>query len=166
MSIRLSKFCSLRPFHIKLFDQIPHNVCVCKYHKNVRLILTVLEKYIEISSDFSQFVDQVTCDQTCKDCIYRKCNECKNSLDTLEPSIEVEETLTTYEQWQSEDKRAEKVNITASLSGIFQDLKNQLNGFLIHRYVKRIQQAHFTKLIEKLIEECNGTSIVLQVDFS
>ena len=32
-----------------------------------------------------------------------ECNECKNSLDTPEPSIEVKETLTTYEQWQSEE---------------------------------------------------------------
>ena len=65
--IGLSKFCSLRPFHVRLFDQIPHNVCVCKYHENLRLILIALEKYIDISSDFSGFVDQVTCDQTNKD---------------------------------------------------------------------------------------------------
>ena len=26
-----SKFCDLRPEHIKLFDKMPHNVCVCMY---------------------------------------------------------------------------------------------------------------------------------------
>ena len=31
--IGLSKFCDLRPKHIKLFDKIPHNVCVCKTMK-------------------------------------------------------------------------------------------------------------------------------------
>ena len=41
--IGLSKFCSLRPTHIKLFEQIPHNVCVCEYHENIRLLLSVLE---------------------------------------------------------------------------------------------------------------------------
>ena len=161
-SIGLSKFCSLRPFYVKPFDQIPHNVCVCKYHENICLILIALEIYIDISSDFSGFADQVTCDQTDKDCIYRKCDECKDSLDVLQPSIEVKDTLTAYQQWQSEDKRAEKVTITASVNDIFQDLKSQLNRFLIHQYVKRIQQAHFTKSIE----ESDGISVVLQVDFS
>lgn len=47
VSIGLSKFCFLRPFH----------VYVCKYHENIRLILIALEKYIDISSDFSGFVD-------------------------------------------------------------------------------------------------------------
>ena len=36
----LSKFCDLRPQNIKLFDQIPHNVCVCIYHENMQLNLT------------------------------------------------------------------------------------------------------------------------------
>ena len=35
--VGLSKFCALRPKNAKLFDSIPHNVCVCEYHENVRL---------------------------------------------------------------------------------------------------------------------------------
>ncbi len=34
-----SKFYELRPDKIKLFDHIPHNVCVCSYYENVRLLL-------------------------------------------------------------------------------------------------------------------------------
>jgi len=34
--VGLSKFCQLRAKNIKLFDTIPHNVCVCEYHENVR----------------------------------------------------------------------------------------------------------------------------------
>ena len=37
--IGISKFCELRPANIKLFDQIPHTVCVCEYHENMHLIL-------------------------------------------------------------------------------------------------------------------------------
>ena len=37
--VGLSKFCDLRPENIKLFDQIPDNVCVCMYHENVCLKL-------------------------------------------------------------------------------------------------------------------------------
>ena len=35
----VSKFCDWRPQNVKLFDQIPDNVCVCMNHENVRLIL-------------------------------------------------------------------------------------------------------------------------------
>ena len=31
----LSKFCELRPPNVKLFDQLPHQVCLCSYHENV-----------------------------------------------------------------------------------------------------------------------------------
>ena len=37
-----------------------------------------------------------------------------------------------------------------------------MNSFLVHRYVKREQAATFAKLIS----ECNGSSVTLQVDFS
>ena len=33
--IGLSKFCEFRPMHVKLFEHIPHHVCVCVYHENV-----------------------------------------------------------------------------------------------------------------------------------
>lgn len=32
LKIGLAKFCELRPVHVKLFDQIPHQVCVCSFH--------------------------------------------------------------------------------------------------------------------------------------
>ena len=37
--IGLSKFCKMRPPNVKLFDHIPHHVCVCPYHENVHLLL-------------------------------------------------------------------------------------------------------------------------------
>ena len=58
-------------------------------------------------------------------------------------------------------RQAEKVTISAIVN-VFDDFKNQMNSFLVHRYIKRKQQDHFTKLIE----ECDGSSAVHQVDFS
>jgi len=62
VNIGLSKFCSLRPPYVKLFDQIPHNMCVCQYHEKIRLILIVLERYTDISS--ANFVNQITCEES------------------------------------------------------------------------------------------------------
>ena len=48
--IGLSKFYCLRPTQIKLFEQIPQDLCVCEYHENIRLILSVLENHTSLSS--------------------------------------------------------------------------------------------------------------------
>ena len=61
-----SKFCDLRPQCIKLFEHIPHQVCVCHYHENIRLLLT---GYTQLSVDFHSFIDQVTCNSSEKKCM-------------------------------------------------------------------------------------------------
>ena len=61
--IGLSKFCDL---HVKLFDHLPHQVCVCSYHENVRLILVALKSDSDLSTNFSTFVNQIVCDSQSK----------------------------------------------------------------------------------------------------
>ena len=65
-NIGLSKFCELRPKKVKLFDHIPHHVCVCSYHENIHLLLVVLNKYTTLSVDFQGFINQITCDSSKK----------------------------------------------------------------------------------------------------
>ena len=106
--VGLSKFCELRPQNIKTFDKMPHNVCVCVYHENVRLLLMVLSQYTGLKTDFGEFVEQVTCDPNNKSCNDRSCLVCKNFLSEYEPS-QVEEYNILYYQWQAQDKRMEKI---------------------------------------------------------
>ena len=40
--------------------------------------------------------------------------------------------LTKYHQWQTCDKKMEKAFITATVDAIFDDLRSQLKGFLVH----------------------------------
>ena len=58
-------------------------MCVCEYHKNIHLILSVLENHTSLSSMFDDFAQQVTCNQTCKDCIYRRCDSFRDLLETF-----------------------------------------------------------------------------------
>ena len=44
--IGLSRFGSLRPVHIKLFEEVPHYVCVCEYRKNICLIICLGKPYL------------------------------------------------------------------------------------------------------------------------
>ncbi len=56
IKIGLSKFCELRPQCVKLFDHIPHQICVCPYHENIRLLLIVLKGHTLLSTEFHSFI--------------------------------------------------------------------------------------------------------------
>ena len=102
--VGLSKFCNLRPPNIKLFDSILHNICVCIYHENMRLLLELLSKYTKLSESFQNFVDQFTCDPSFYDSNYRKCDNYIDLLDTFKPVVKQCEIVVRYFQWKSSPK--------------------------------------------------------------
>ena len=160
MKMSLSKFCELRPPNVKLFDHLPHQVCLCSYHENVRLLLEVLREHSSLSTKFSSFIEQVTCDATSKKCMTRDCSTCVDLINEFAPQSS--SVILQYYQWKSTDSRIEKVVMTDTVDAIFNELKKQLNTFLLHTFVKRNQAASF----DSLKKSCDGKSIVLQVDFS
>ena len=97
ISIGKSKFCEFRPPHVKFNDKIPHNVCVCIYHENIRLFFSVLQVHSQLSASFSDFLAQITCDQTDKRCMDRECVLCKHKLDEYVP--ERIDLVVNYIQW-------------------------------------------------------------------
>ena len=158
--IGLSKFCDLRPAHVKLFDHLPHQVCVCSYHENVRHILVALKSDSDLSTDFSTFVNQIVCDSQSKECMSKECLVCKDKLNSFSP--QTPSTSIVYHQWQTSNSRVEKVGIMSTVQEAFNELKRQFKHFLLHTYIKRKQSFAF----KQLVSECNGQKIVLQVDFS
>ena len=103
ITVGLSKSCDLRPPNIKLFDSIPHNICVCIYHKNKRY-------HTKLSESFQDFVDQVTCDPSFYYCNYRKCGHCIYPLDTFKYAVKQCENVVRYFQWKSSPKIEKKLN--------------------------------------------------------
>ena len=148
----LSKFCELQPPYVKLFDQLPHQVCLCSYHENVRLLLVGLGEHTSLSTEFSSFIEQVTCDPTSKKCMTRECSTCHDMIDGCAPQAHSESL--PYYQWKSTDNRIERIVATDTVDNIFNELKKQLNTFLLHTFVKREQAAAFNS--------SDGISIVLQ----
>jgi len=158
LKVGLTKF--WHPAHVKLFDQIPHQVCVCSYHENVRLLLIVLKEHTTLNTDFAAFTEQVTCDPSAKVCMSGKCSKCANAINKYIPVKN--SNPVHYQQWQSIDNRVEKVDKMGMVGNCFEELKTQVGPFLLHTYVKRKQAASF----KLLVEGCDGKSVVLQVDFS
>ena len=81
VAIGLAKFCDLKPQNVKLFDQVPHNVCVCMYPENMHLILHQLSKHINLAATFDESVAQLTYNNLIKECFYCQYEDCKDSLD-------------------------------------------------------------------------------------
>ena len=78
----LSKFCEPS---VELFDHLPHQVCLCSYHENIRLLLVALSERSSLSTEFSSFVEQVTCDATSKKCMIRECSICMDRIKEFAP---------------------------------------------------------------------------------
>ncbi len=118
-----------------------------------------LKDHTTLCTDFSGFINKVTCDSSSKECMNGKCSKCKKMrLTTLLNSS----SIAHYQQWRSVEYRAEKLDITGTVEECFLELKTQVQPFLLHTYVKREQSASF----KSLVKECDGNSVVLQVDFS
>lgn len=120
VKIGLSKFCELRPQNVKLFDHIPHHVCVCSYHENVRLLLLALKEHTSLAVEFRAFINQVTCDSSPKKCMSSECDDCKNLIDDFTPTSAA---TVSYQQWQNNDK-VEKVNIIGTVIDAFTELNS------------------------------------------
>lgn len=161
ITIGKSKFAELRPKHIKLFDEIPHNVCVCSYHENMRLLLLALKPVIDIPTKFSAFINQIVCDSSSQICMSLQCDNCKENIACFKPQSTVENEPIKYVQWQKTDK-LEKVYIFSTVKEAFEELKSQLKYFLMHTFVKRNQ----SKVFEYLKSNVDKKNIVIQLDFS
>ena len=147
VKVGLSKFCELRPVHVKLFDHRPHHVCVCQYHENVRFLLLVLKDHSSLAVGFRDFINQVTCDSTNEECMSSSCDDCSNRIDNFAPSCPA--TTVTYQQWQTNDGKVEKVTINSTVLASFDELKKKLKDFLLHSYIKCKQSAHMDSLKAK-----------------
>ena len=88
----LTRFYELGPTHVKLLDQIPH------HHENVRLLLVALKEHTSLNSDFSAFIEQVTCDASSKECMSGKCYESANAIEKYAPANK--SYPIHYQQWQ------------------------------------------------------------------
>lgn len=108
--IGFSKFCSLRPVECELAGSAHgiHNICVCMYHQNVKMIFEVLTKN-GIFKDFKSFRDLMNL-MLCKDpteaCHLNKCGKCPGYYGDGGPFYELRYQFETelierikYKQW-------------------------------------------------------------------
>lgn len=84
--ISKSKFYKLRPEIILPVSQMPHNVCLCKYHYNFSYIFGSIAKQIQnpgFPSNYHDLHDEMCCDISKEKCMTNQCKICSTDIFVL-----------------------------------------------------------------------------------
>ena len=105
--INFSTFALLHPkWCIPVGAAGTHNICVCTYHRNVKLMLVVMN----LCHNYRQIMEMCVCDVDSNDCMMGHCDDCLNPsvlksflrrklLKTIDPDETVQ-----FSQWVSSDR--------------------------------------------------------------
>lgn len=164
VEIRKSKFYELRPKNIDLASQMPHNVCVCKYHANFNfLIEAISRKDIFFPSTHSDLLSLTCCDLENEKCMNGECKKCVLNLHTL-----IDEDLNMsseifWKQWKDDCSSRPKVfEAKGTIEEAVNELQNQFSKFKKHFFVKRLQAKAFKNMKDTVADD----EVILQVDFA
>ena len=166
-SIRIgrSKFCSLRPDTVMLTGDMPHNLCICKHHANISLLLEGLSSITQLPKTHNDLMDKIVCDTQQQDCMMHLCTVCQSrcTAEYLEQFADDTSVHVKWYQWQrNSDGHTVKIVHEDSIEEALKQLESQLIGFKQHCFVKSKQASYFREAHEHPRED----QAVVQVDFS
>lgn len=189
LKVSVSKFFNLRPVNVLSFTKMPHNVCCCHIHENVRFMLKSLQKADIVFKDM--YVDygmhkNFVCDPETENCFTNECSTCKNvvKIKTLARQVENQSQFVTWSKWVKVERNKktqnckteqddntnqycniEKVKKTNTITELLEELYQQIPEFLNHEFIKKHQAEVVAKLIELAV--LLGSDIaVICIDFA
>jgi hypothetical protein len=143
---------------LKLVSQIPHNVCVCVYHENVRLIIDALQPILDLSS----VIPFIVCDEKDQACMLLECSSC--GMDRFDEYIQVNcneqvdmATSVIIQQWENSFKKELPPMTLKDAVSLF---RAKLPDFLPHVYIKRQQ----SRLFRDCRMDMESHTLVIQVN--
>ena len=170
--LRKSKFAELRPRDVLLVSKYPQNVCGCRYHTNMCLLLSALNKKLpQIFPVYSraEFLAQCACNLESQECMIGDCEACcdgkllaENFTNKIPPAILKDQIK--YHKWTS-GARVEKEQITSSVEEACKTLAGDLTAFRWHSFVKTHQENSY-KLDKSVAQAPDSKVLCLQMDFS
>lgn len=164
IQVSLSKFASLRPPNVLPITPRDQEVCVCKYHENIKLLLDGLKAVIpEVPKTPEDMLLTTVCNMEDVECIDRECSKCQVHQ-PIEKLFQCDDnTPMFYFQWNiGDDGKARKERVECTAADAKDDLKAQLQPFARHVYNVKRQFNELKYLKENLPEG----EIIIQEDFS
>ena len=165
VEVGLSKFASLRPRQVIPVSLCGHEVCMCKYHENIGLLLGGLHSVLSgVPKSPEVLLNTTVCnlhDQTCMD---RECSVCEVEKPVEELFKGCDESLpVSYYQWDTSDNgRVRKHQVDCTAADAKEDLIAQLQPFGRHVYNIRRQYEE----LEYLKENLPQGEIIIHEDFA
>ena len=165
IDIGLTKFGTLRPPQVLLMTARDQQICACKYHENIDLILSGLSTHVkDLPHHSKEFAKLTVYDPFSTKCVDRNCSKC--GIDTvlhefIEKSANPEVPIKYY-QWHTVEKRVAKGMVQSTVQDAFDDLKAQLKPFSWHLYNIKRQYSDLKHLKENLKKE----EIIVHEDFA
>ena len=74
-----SSFAALRPPDVLLTSELPRNICVCKHHENLILLLECLYKFDERFPQYNSSIPLTwVCSEESAEYLFNHCEDCKD----------------------------------------------------------------------------------------
>ena len=138
LKVGFSDFASLRPPQVLPMTLRDHEVCMCKYHENIDLLLHTLTTTSLVSSHYKtaeDLLNATVCRQEESKCSNSGCDRVVNELSNTDDELPV-----SCYQWRTPaDSRVKKLFVVSNVVGAKEDLKAQLAPFGRHVYNVRRQ---------------------------
>lgn len=162
IKIGRSKFCELRPkWCIIAGASGTHNVCVCLYHQNVKLMIAGAN----LKVDYKDLLDVLVCKTYSYNCMMGKCEVCPGKQALLDMFEESEDDSMPdnieYKQWVIQDG-TEMVTIIKPQEEFIEMLIAKLENLKMHHFISK-SQGKFMKDKKQIlaVNEC-----IVLADFS
>ncbi|CAF3285377.1 unnamed protein product, partial [Rotaria sp. Silwood2] len=161
-----SSFQELRPPNVLYKSSMPHNVCICKYHENIDLLITALSEHIQDfkSIDLQSFIKLLVCDENREVCMFSNCDECSEYFkDKVENKIIDKTRVIKWTLWTtSAIHQTLKVDYNGTVFECVKVLSTRIKHFLLHVFIKRQQSQYF----ESAKHNVTDKRCLLQIDYS
>lgn len=182
LKLGLSKFFELKPINVLSFSKMPHNVCCCQIHENIRCALKTLKSahplFSELYTDNDMHKNFV-CNEPSKECFFNVCEYCLNAwkLRELEQEIANPSQMVSWFKWVKTDQTCkddtrtnvycniEKVKKHGTILQLLEEIYDKISDFLDHQYVKMNQARSSSRMIQEAKEQ-NSDSAVIILDFA
>ena len=161
IKIGFSRFCQLQPkWCILLGASGTHCVCVCTYHKNIKLILD------PINLEYKDLLKFLVCDPENKHCMTHQCPNCPDDeeqlyqylKETIE-SLNISDGEIKFCQWTTTD-RANLIKSVENVETYIENVIKKVQPVTIHSYIAKAQPEH----LQKLKNELKSDSIIFLGD--
>lgn len=164
VKVGFSTFALLRPkWCVPVGAAGSHNVCVCTYHQNVKLMVNT----INASLDYKDVLLLCVCDITNETCMLHHCDKCPEQ-GTVKEFLKEQllqnysiDSVIKYKQWVTTD-RSQLEDKEEPFEDFIEILSNMLHELTEHHYIAKKQGQFFKDLKSSLdTNEC-----VLVLDFA